>query len=219
MLNAKNIFTSILLTASSVMCFSQTETDEYYTTDKSKLKLSALDRVSGSICAGVGVGASLGKTMNPSTFSYIAPKINYQLTQRFRLNVGFMHYTNLGARSYGWGQEGGCIPMGNNFSGNLVSVGGEYLLNKKLIVSGAVMANASTINKRNNFKALSLGLDYKLNEHSSIGIRANVSQGNPDYMFNPARNSFDYNPMNTPTSNLFGGFGQWGTDAINGSFR
>jgi len=52
-------------------------------------------------------------------------------------------------------------------------------------------------NPNNNFKAASFGLDYKVSEHSSIGFRATVSEGQRNY-YNNASPVGGFNPMFSP---------------------
>src|ERR1043166_5635465 len=75
----------------SVASFAQTTTDDYF--DGPKPKLKPADRVSGSITAGTGIGS-----FNKSTYyaTFIAPKISYQFSNRFKVNFGLMHYSLTG---------------------------------------------------------------------------------------------------------------------------
>lgn len=204
---------------SAALCAqTQNNADDYFAGTASKPKLLSAERVSASITAGAGISfLNTGKTSTYTTF--IAPKVAYQLTNKFSLTLGMMHYSSTGNAFYPNGSEGCFGPTKRNITGNLVMVGGDYLLTKKLTISGVVMTDVNSFNKQNNFKAASLGLDYKLSNHSSIGIRATVSQGNQDYLFNPSRGTYDYNPMHNTFNGMFGSFGQWGTDALNGSMR
>jgi hypothetical protein len=181
-----------------------------------KLKLKPVDRISASVSAGTSV--SFSRNTSASSFStFIAPTLKYKLTERFSVIGGLIHYNlnpNNGYRVYG---NESSMSHHANASGNLIFAGGEYQLNKKLLISGAVMTDVQ--NKaisRNNYKALSLGMDYKLTEHSSIGFRATVSQGSTDYMFDPGRGTYNYNPvLGNSFGNVIGGFGQWGAEGLN----
>lgn len=193
----------------------QTISDDYY--NPSKPKLVSKDRVSASISMGAGV-SFLNSTKNTSYTTFIAPKIGYQLSSKFKLNIGLMHYTAAGNTFMNQNEAGN---TGNKtFSGNLLFVEGQYKLNKRTIMSGAVMYDANGFNasKQNNYKAVSFGLDYKLSEHNSIGFRAILSQGSGNYMLNPKTNTFDYYQSSNPMQTMMSGFGQWGTEQLN-SFR
>src|SRR3954468_20314170 len=86
----KKLFASVLF-FSSVVAVAQTTTDDYYGSP-SKPKLLSKDRVSASIMAGTGV--SFSNTNKSTSFTtYIAPQLNYRLTKKFSLDLGFMHYT------------------------------------------------------------------------------------------------------------------------------
>jgi hypothetical protein len=210
----KKIIVSSLFVASGFLANAQIANDDYYPSLKPKL-LSA-DRVSASLMAGTSVSFS-NKYNSVSTF--IAPKISYQLTDKFHLIAGLIHYTSYPNSLLQNGNEKNNCGQ-KNYSSNLVFAGGEYQLSTKLTVSGAVLTNASSIsNKQTNYKAASIGLDYKVSKHSSIGIQAGISQGSPDYIFNPAKNSYYYNPSNDKTNGILSPLGQWGIEALSGAVK
>jgi hypothetical protein len=81
-------------------------------------------------------------------------------------------------------------------------------------MSGAVFVDSKNINSaQNNFKAASMGFDYKISEKCSIGIKAVVSQGNSNYIINPRTGRYDYNPNNSNSTGLFlSPLTQWGME-------
>lgn len=162
----------------------QDGTEDYF--NPTKPKLLSKDRVSASISAGTGVGFG-GKNATFTTF--VAPKVNYKLTERFRLNVGFMHYTASGNTAMFLNRNEAIVnTSAQRTSGNLVSVGGDYLVNKKLIISGAAMVDVNGLNnskKQEQFKAVSIGAEYKLNNSSSIKFETTISNGQGNYYNNP----------------------------------
>ncbi|MBA3972314.1 MAG: hypothetical protein H0X46_09265 [Bacteroidetes bacterium] len=189
-----------LITLSSFCLFcaalcAQTNNEDYYS--GSKAKLLSKDRVSASISAGAGV-SFLNSSKNPAYTSFIAPNIGYQLTEKFKLNIGLMHYTITGSSFRPLGQSDNFSNSSRKaISGNLIFTEGQYQLNKRTVLSGAVMVDANNYtNKNSNFKAASFGIDYKVSKHSSIGFKAIVSQGSPEYNFNPKTGRYNYNPMN-----------------------
>jgi len=193
--------------------FAQT-TEDYY---PAKRKATVKDRISGSVMAGTSLSFQ-SDSKNAAVATFIAPKINYSLSKKFSLTAGFMHYSF----GPGFGRSESYTASGKrNLSGNLVFAGGEYRLNKKVSLSGALMVDASGMSdRRNMYKAASFGMDYKMTEHSSIGFRATVSQGNMDYNFNPNRGSYEYRPFNNNSfGNIFTGLGEWGTDELNRAIR
>lgn len=201
---------SLLFLSFCFLAVGQDTIEDYF--QPAKKGLPVKDRVSISFMAGTTVCFPTNKYSSVSTF--FAPKMNYQFSSKFQINAGLMHISSspnfiLSNENYGKNQK--------NYSSNLLFVGGEYQLNKKVIVSGAVITNtSSSYNKPNNYKAATVGLDYKISKHSSIGIRATVSQGNPDYIFNPNQGSYNYNPfIYNSVGNIFTGMGQWGADELN----
>jgi hypothetical protein len=190
------------------------QNDDYYKPAATKIKLE--DRVSGSVMAGTSLGFSGNKNTSLSTF--IAPKLNYKISDRFSFTAGLMHYTMTPGTTYRISNNESVMNYSNrNASGNMIFAGAEYKMNKKLLVCGAFMMDTKNRSlQNNNYKAISFGMDYKLSEHSSIGFRATVSQGSTDYIFDPNRGSYNYNPVTGNTfGNMMGGFSQWGVDELN----
>lgn len=179
-------------------------TGDYFS--PAKPKLSVADRVSASVEAGTGLSFVNSKMAGVTTF--LAPKINYQLSSRLRLNIGLVHYTCTPNTAFFMNRNEAVFNPGNgNVSGNLIMAGGDYALTKKMTLSGAVMTDVNSLNStrpNTNFKAASIGLDYKVSEHSSIGFRATVSEGQRTY-YNNAAPAGAFNPVNTGFSD-FGGF-------------
>ena len=195
----KKLITSSLLLFCGTLLFAQTNTnDDYYET--SKPKVSIQDRVTTSIEMGAGVSVFNKSTSGFTT--YVAPKIGYQLTPKFKLNVGLMHYTMTGNTLMPLNYNEGLFNASNNsITGNLVFVGGEYQLNKRLIASGAVMADVNSLsNNKISSKAAQIGLEYKVNEHSSIKVSATVGQGQGNYY----NNSNNQSLFPFTESNMFG---------------
>src|SRR3989344_4404329 len=177
----KKLITFTLFLFGAGLIQAQSTTDEYY--DPSKPKLLSTDRVSASISAGAGV-SFLGSSKNTAFTTFIAPKIGYQLTEKFKLNVGLMHYSITGNTFMPINQNEALFNSTNKSrAGNLLFVEGQYQLNKRVAVSGAVMYDANNFaNKQNNFKAISVGMDYKVSKHSTLSFRTVVSQGNSPYL-------------------------------------
>jgi hypothetical protein len=193
--NMKKLITSALFLVCACMSIAQTTTDDYFT--PSKPKLISKDRVFTSISAGASV-SFLNSSKTSAFTTFIAPKIGYQLTTKFRLNVGLLHYSIAGNTMMPLNQQETLFNTNNKtISGNLLFVEGQYQLNKRLLVSGAILYNANsfTLNKKNNYKAATVGLEYKVTKHSSIKFETTVSQGQSNYY----NNSFPGS-----TSNYFG---------------
>jgi len=190
----------------------QTTTNDDYV---SKSKAFSADKISTSISAGAGV-SFLNSSKNPVYTTFVAPKIGYQITSKFKLNLGLMHYTASGNTFMQLNQNESILNTGNKaISGNLIFAGGDYQLNPKLIMTGAVMMDANNIStKQNNFKAAALGFDYKVSEHTSIGFRASVSQGNTNYSINPRTGNYDFNTnsLNPMGPMLLSPLTQWGME-------
>lgn len=209
----KKLITFTLFLFGASFLGAQTTTDDYF--DPSKPKLLSKDRVSASISAGAGV-SFLGSSKNTAFTTFVAPKIGYQMTEKFKLNIGLMHYSITGNTFMPLNQNEALYnPNNQKRTGNLLFVEGQYQLNKRVAVSGAVMYDANnTANRQNNFKAVSVGMDYKVSKHSTLSFRTQISQGNSSYL----NNGFggQTNPM---MFDNFGGMGNDFTNPVNSSFR
>lgn len=213
----KKLITFTLILVSASQLGAQTNTDDYFTA--SKPKLLSKDRVSASISAGAGVSfLSSSKTTAFTTF--IAPKIGYQISEKFKLNVGLMHYSITGNTFMPINQNEALFNSNNKSrTGNLLFVEGQYQLNKRVAVSGAVMYDANNFtNKQNNYKAISIGMDYKVSKRSSIGFKAIISQGESPY-YNTHMGTYNFGSTTAPMADMFGGFGQDFTRSLNSSIR
>jgi hypothetical protein len=131
-----------------------------------------------------------------------------------------MHYTVTGNSFMPVNStEGLYNPNTRSVSGNMIFVEGEYSLNKRTILSGAVMTDANNIgNRQNNFKAASMGLSYKVSKHSTIGFQATISQGETPY-YNGRMGNYNYGGTQPPMQNMFSGFGQGMADGLNSTIR
>jgi hypothetical protein len=218
----KKFIIPILFLFPSVLIVAQTTTDDYY--NNQKTKFISKDKVHASVSIGAGV-SFLGTTKNTTYTTFVAPKIGYQLTNKFRLNVGLMHYTMTGNTFMPLNQNESLLNNNSkSVSGNLLFVEGQYLLNKRLTLSGAVLYgtnNLSVTSRQNNYKAASIGLDYKVTEHSSIGIRATLSEGSNNYYMNSRTGKFDYNPYSPGSlmQNTMFETGKWGANELNSLTR
>lgn len=210
----KKLISPVLFLFYASTIVAQTSTDDYY--HPAKPNFLSKDKVSASISMGAGM-SFLNSPKNAAFTTFVAPKVGYQVTDKFKLNLGLMHYTITGNTFMPMNQNEAFINNSNrSVSGNLLFVEGQYQLNKRLVMSGSVMYDA---NKQNNYKAAAFGMDYKLTEHSTIGFRASVSQGSTDYFLNPRTNKFDYYPNASPMQNMMSGFGEWGTNQLNSAIR
>ena len=222
----KNIVVSLLLLFSVSMIFSQTKTDDDYYTP-AKTKPLAMDRVSATIIAGAGV-SFLSSSNNTAFTTYVAPKISYQLNSKFRLTMGMMHYSVSGNTLMAMNNHEALLNNSNHsISGNMVMIGGEYQLNKKLILGGAVMMDVNDFSKNKlNSKAAAFSLEYKVSPTSSIRFETIIEQGQGNYLnsSNPAfdkTNPYYYGYGNNDMfrSMTTGGLGTLATQSLNSSIR
>ncbi len=194
----KGLVTYILLFVFASALFSQSDSVNYYVAKKTT-KFS-VDKINTSITLGAVVSSA------NSYYTFIAPKIGYQLSPKFILNLGLMHYSVSGNSLFTLSYNEGLY---NNrkaiVNGNLIFVEGEYLVKPHLILSGAVMVGANNFSqKQMNYKAAAFGLEYKVSKQSSIKFQTTISQGQGNY-------------YNSPTAFPTNGFNSFGTGFSNGN--
>ena len=216
----KKLITSISFLFCVSIILSQTTTDDYY--NPAKRNFFSEDKVVTSLSMGTGVGF-LNSTKSPAITTFIAPKIGYQLSPKFQLNIGLMHYTLAGNTFMPINNHEALFNTNNNsISGNLFFVEGQYKINKRFSMSGAVLMDANSFNKQNSYKAVSLGLNYKVAEHTFITLTTTVSKGQGNYFnANDKANPYYYGNGNNDMFRSIdtGGIGQLGAQGLNNIFR
>jgi hypothetical protein len=133
-------------TLSYLSVSAQTEQDDYVLPEK---KETALNKVSGSIVAGTGVGFSNG-ARNAVFSSFVAPQIGYNLSSKWKLNVGMMHYTMSGNSVFMNSRDFGCFPGAakNNF--NAAALGLEYKISNNAYIGISTSIGNGNFNYMNN---------------------------------------------------------------------
>src|SRR3989304_2875375 len=122
----KKLITSILILYCSSVIVAQTSAEDDYF---SKPKITSTDKISTSITAGGGF-SFLNATNSSLYTTFIAPKIGYRITPKFKLNIGLMHYSASGNSFLQLNRDGYILNTGNKpVSGSLIFVAGNYQLN------------------------------------------------------------------------------------------
>ncbi len=175
----KKLITFNFLFTLAISAIAQVDSVDYY---KGQLipRTTAKDRVSASVLMGASVGFSNLKSAPVTSGTYIASMIGYQLTPKFKLNMGVLHYTVNGNSYVPITLSDNKYPTGRqSYSGNLLMLGGQYLVNNKLMFSGDLMYDTNPLlNKQHAFKAASLGLDYKVSSHATFSVKTILIQSN-----------------------------------------
>ena len=168
-------FTIVLFLAMSSLA----QSDSSHYTYKNKQSFTSLNRFHTTVSMGAGV--NFLNSGPASTITFISPSLDYHLTKKLALNVGLIHYNVTGNTFItNKNRENALLNNNNTTTGNIIQIGGAYLLNEHIALSGSVLYNVtpSFNNKQNNFTATSLGLDYKINPNTTISIHTNISRGN-----------------------------------------
>jgi len=168
--------------------------------EKKSTLLKKHDKFSHSVTVGTGY-SSFGNSMSMMS-TYIAPTFNYQLSPKFNISVnGIIMQNNLsGIESvFGSSAEYG---YNSNISNYGISGIAHYQLNEKWSIwgDGAYFENQSIFTDYRSeaydtdFKTLSIGLGYKVNDHLHFNLQYRYSNGlNPAYNFgSPYSNTILY---------------------------
>ncbi|HBS86125.1 MAG: hypothetical protein A2W91_07800 [Bacteroidetes bacterium GWF2_38_335] len=138
---------------------------------------------SNRIGSGITVGTSFISAGNGKTMycSYFAPHVEYDLTSRFRINVGGMLVnTNLFGVQPDETSSSGYAVSNGAFS-TFLYLSGSYELSSKLVVSGTVFKSVRSNSYSSNSPVLDiyeLGLEYKFNDNFSVGIEMKYINSN-----------------------------------------
>ncbi len=149
-------------------------------------------RIGFSVDMGVGV---YGSKHNSGSYTYVAPFMSYRFSPKFRLDVGGIYQQAFGGfnnyQGFGLGGNGGNL---------MLFARGNYLVNDRLIISGAVYktfdtnkpTNTELINKKNSFDnyGVSVAVDFKITEHLTIGAQINYSNGNNNPFYQSQNNPY-----------------------------
>ncbi|MEI6124467.1 MAG: hypothetical protein WCQ95_12655 [Bacteroidota bacterium] len=139
-------------------------------------------RMSFSVDMGLGF---IGSKYYSGSFMYLSPFMSYLVTPRFRLDIGgtiLQGLNNLGSTAF--------HSFGGNGTTAMVFARGNYLVSNRLIISGSIYktfdnykpTNTDLLynSKKGTFDnyGVSVGVDYKISEHMSIGAQVSYSNGN-----------------------------------------
>lgn len=132
----------------------------------------------------MGVGVT-GSKYGVGSYTYLSPFLSYKVSPKFRLDVGASYiqgFNNTGINEYFFGKNPSYLSL---------FARGNYLVNDKLLISGAVyktfdlnqpQTTELTTNKRtfDNYGVM-LGAEYKITENLTIGAQVNFSDRNSNY--------------------------------------
>jgi len=154
---------------------------------------------------GIQFGTFLSTTSGyGSSFStYVTPGISYNLSNRFRINAGIsiVNTTLYGIKPFYAGQESA---LNGNFTHALLTVSGDYLINERLQISGALFKEVDLFNsvpgsypyRHSTPEGGFMKVGYKVHENFHIEAGFGYSKGiNPyqDYFGSPfSPNPFPY---------------------------
>lgn len=142
------------------------------------------------------VGASYNSYFGAST--YVKPTARYQISDKFRGYASFTYVHNMPQNSVVGTTEGGTMLRRTNGQQQyIVSVGGDYLVNDRLMLSGNVWKDFSNVPQQpgayNNFNYMGRqGADfsatYKITENFSVTGAVRYQEGGSPY-YSPFYNS------------------------------
>jgi hypothetical protein len=140
----------------------------------------------------VGTGYASNFKGNSSFGTYVSPALAYNVSSRFRIKAGVSLMNNFGDPYYGVydGYYATYTPAGTTTS---LFVQGDYLLSNKLMLSGAVYKDFSTLNahvtdpryKAPESQGMFLNLNYRPTEHFEINASFGYGNGTRSALHSP----------------------------------
>ena len=180
-------------------------------------KENILKKISKKLSYEVRVGSSFysdAKHFNASSID-VTPIVNLNLRSKIKLFAGTSFVSTQVFGNKSTNSENIAAPNNNDkrFYSNFLILGGSYDVTKRLTVSGNVFSQTQIFNLKSfsdNFKdaakGISLGVNYKVTEKSSIGIQVQFHDGSN---FDTYRN-FNNNPLFDSNSFNYSGFSRNG---------
>ncbi len=169
--------------------------------EKKETLLKRHEKVLYSVAMGTGF-SSFGNDLSMMN-SYIAPTIDYQVNSKLNVTVtGIVMQNNFNGLEQFYGNDPG-YSYSSNTSNYGISGTAYYQLNDKWSVwgDGAYLENQSIFNDYRaevydtDYKTVSLGVGYKLNDKVQFHIQYRYSNGlNPSYNYNSPFYNRTYNP-------------------------
>nr|WP_262914548.1 hypothetical protein [Pontibacter vulgaris] len=154
----------------------------------------------------LSAGASFNSQFGGAT--YVEPSVRYNVTNRFRAHASFTYLNVLPHNETVANPEGGTMLRRTGSTGHyIVSAGGDYLVNNRLILSGNIWKDFSNTAGQNNlynnfYSPGRYGADfkatYKITEHFTVTGGLRYTDGALPYynsIYGPGYGSYQSNPF------------------------
>lgn len=179
--------------------------------DKTNDTIEAYFFKPGKVDVSMSMGMSVASTTGSGAFvgSYVSPFVAYNVSKRFRLKVGAAIYNNMAGLYYNPYEPYGAYTY-RPVTFSRIMVGGDYLLNEKVTLSGMVYKDINPFVAASGDRDLNLNegegfmfnLNYRPSENFEINIGVDYSRG-----YNPYRYQ---SPFHQPSMfNPYPGYGGW----------
>lgn len=140
----------------------------------------------------LGTSFSTGGYYGNSVQSWVAPEINYQVSNRLNLRVGVAVSNNYMTSLPGF-QEGNMSRASNSWFNYKVYVSGDYMINENLVVSGTLMKSIDQTPAwvgrpsyyNQNYESMSMSVHYRINDYMTVGAGIQINRGDVPYYYNP----------------------------------
>ncbi len=157
----------------SFFVFSQNEDDYYLPADSSSVFMNKYDFDKRTI-TGFSAGTMFAGGNNTGIMSsYMMPSVKYRVSNRIGLNAGLMFVYNTVSIS---GKQSDMPVSSFNSHHNFLIVGGEYSLNKNILLRGSIIKDLSATYGNTGVDSYLIGFDYKITEHSSVYFDFSISR-------------------------------------------
>lgn len=167
--------------------------EKYYndSLQNSSIKISSLPKIRYNIS--LGTSFSTGGFYGNAIRSWVAPEINYRVSNKLDLRFGVVATNNYMTNTdvlYGT-NEG--VNKSSSWGSYLVYAGGTYYVNEKLTISGTIMKNFDqspdwigvSPYSNNDFESASMSFSYKISDSFHIGADIRINRGGNPYMYSP----------------------------------
>ena len=175
--------------------------EKYYndSLQKSSINISSLPRIRYSI--NIGTSFSTGGFYGNTIQSWVAPEINYRVSDKLDLRFGVVASNNYMTNPISYNTTAEGVNNSASWFNYMVYAGGTYYVNENLVISGTIMKNFDQTpewigfspNYNQDFESLSMSFSYRISDAFHIGADFRINRGGNPYMYNPTQ-PFGFQP-------------------------
>lgn len=187
----KKSFIILLIALFHGIIYSQNDNFEYYTEDSQETVRASLNDSLTTKTKKMSLGVETGFAIGNGYSAYIAPHVSYRATDKITINVGTILGNSYYANSYFSSTDEELYANNSKTAMRMFYAQGEYRYSEKLTVRSTVVYERNPsrdidgTSVHQDFKQVSVGVDYKITPNITIGVEVRRSEGYSPYYYSP----------------------------------